>query len=123
MFENLVMLAGIGGAALPLIIHLLNRARYRNIDWGAMMFLEQPGRRNREHAGRLREWTLLGVRMAIVAALAVALARPVFGGLKQNSPGGLAGQAAASDARAAVAVVVDCSASMAHADGAAPPRI
>src|SRR5437763_1425193 len=40
MFLNPTMLAGIGGASLPLVLHLLARARYRTVDWGAMMFLE-----------------------------------------------------------------------------------
>src|SRR5689334_17614061 len=78
MFENTVMLAGLGGAAVPAVIHLLGRARYRTLDWGAMMFLESDARRWRDGA-KLREWTLLAVRMAAVGLLAVALARPVAG--------------------------------------------
>ena len=34
-----LLLAGLGGAVLPVVLHLLSRARYRRIDFGAMMFL------------------------------------------------------------------------------------
>ena len=43
---NAAILAGLVGAALPLVIHLLNRRRGDVLDWGAMQFLE-PGRRSR----------------------------------------------------------------------------
>src|SRR5688572_11107804 len=79
MFLNAVMLAGIGGAALPLVLHLLSRARYRSVDWGAMMFLQGADSRQRQST-QLKQWILLMVRMAIVALLAVALARPVVRG-------------------------------------------
>jgi hypothetical protein len=76
MFLNVVMLAGIGGAAVPLVLHLLARARYRTVDWGAMMFLEGADVRHARGA-RLRQWVLLGMRMALVGLVAVALARPI----------------------------------------------
>jgi hypothetical protein len=79
MFLNIVMLAGIAGAAVPLVLHLLNRARYRNVVWGAMMFLHSGDARRRQSM-RLRQWIILAVRMAVVALLAVALARPVAAG-------------------------------------------
>src|SRR3982751_1408121 len=78
LFLNATMLAGLGGAVLPLVLHLVGRARYRNVEWGAMMFLglDDP---TKFRASRMREMTLLLLRMAIVAALAVALARPILG--------------------------------------------
>src|SRR5882672_3479123 len=77
MFLNPTMLAGIGGASLPLVLHLLARARYRNVEWGAMMFLEARDPRSAVTA-RLKEWILLLTRMALVGLIAVALARPVI---------------------------------------------
>jgi hypothetical protein len=77
MFLNPTMLAGLGGAALPLVLHLLARARYRNVEWGAMMFLEARDPRA-AMAARLKEWILLLVRMGLVGLIAVALARPVI---------------------------------------------
>ena len=70
MFENTIMLAGLGGAAAPLVIHLLGRARYRTVDWGAMMFIVSAAPKWRDGA-KLREWALLSVRMAAVGLLAV----------------------------------------------------
>ena len=40
------MLAGLAGAAIPVVIHFLNRRRATVVDWGAMQFLEL-GRRSR----------------------------------------------------------------------------
>jgi hypothetical protein len=82
MFQTPVMLAGIAGAAVPVVLHLLNRARVRPQAWGAMMFLDDSAGAG-GHRDRVREFSLLGVRMGMVALLAVAMARPVFGG---NSP-------------------------------------
>lgn len=99
------MLAGLGGAVVPLLIHLLGRARYRTVEWGAMMFIEPATPRQRD-PGRLREYLLLAVRMAAVALLAIALARPVSGMIG----------AATGETRVVAAIVVDCSASMAYED-------
>ncbi len=78
MFEMPMLLAGLAAAAIPIIIHLLHRQRTRPINWGAMMFLQesavlQKRRRNIEH------WLLLLLRVALVALLALALARPLLG--------------------------------------------
>lgn len=119
MFENVIMLAGLGGAVVPLVIHLLSRARYRTVEWGAMMFLDGAPRARRPYVGRLREAALLAVRMAAVALLAVALARPIAGDLAGAGGGGTmsaAASPAAERGRVAVAIVVDCSASMGHDD-------
>ncbi len=72
MFINPVMLAGLGGAVVPLVLHLLSRARYKDVEWGGMMFLAGADARQRQSA-RLSQAFLLAVRMAMVAALAVAL--------------------------------------------------
>jgi hypothetical protein len=79
MFLNVIMLAGIAGAVVPVVVHLLNRARFRSVDWGAMMFLEEHSNRERRNR-QISQWILLLARMAIVAMLALALARPVIGG-------------------------------------------
>jgi hypothetical protein len=103
MFLNPLMLAGIGGAAVPLVLHLLARARYRSVDWGAMMFLTDVDMLRQRHRMRLKEWTLLLLRMAIVAMLAIALARPTI----EGRLGGLAG-----NGRATAVIILDDSASM-----------
>src|SRR3954453_5615086 len=103
MFLNVLMLSGIGGAVVPLVLHLLSRARYRTVDWGAMMFLEE-GVTNRRRSAKLKQWVLLGMRMGVVGLRAVALARPIARGQWG---------AVASGGRVTAAIVLDRSASMA----------
>lgn len=95
------MLAGLGGAVVPLLLHLLSRARYRDVQWGAMLFLGGADLRQRQSA-RLSQGLLLLVRMAMVAVLAIALARPMLQG---NVIGGEAG-------RVTAVILLDCSGSM-----------
>lgn len=76
-FDNAMMLAGLGGAMIPLVLHLLARSRHRTVDWGAMIFLEGI-EANVSRAARLRQWVLLALRMLLVGTLATALARPVL---------------------------------------------
>ena len=40
-------IAGLIAAAAPIVIHLLNRRRFREIDWGAMDFLLEASSRSR----------------------------------------------------------------------------
>ncbi len=103
MFINPLLLAGIGGAVVPLVLHLLAKARYRSVDWGAMMFLSGADARQHQST-RLKQWILLLLRMALVALLAMALARPVV----KSSWAGLAGEG-----RVTAVIVLDCSMSMA----------
>jgi hypothetical protein len=102
VFLNPLMLAAVGGAVVPLVLHLLSRARYRSVDWGAMMFLQGAEARQRKSA-RLKQLLLLLMRMAMVALLAVALARPVV----RQSWGGLA-----REGRVTAAILLDESGSM-----------
>ena len=103
VFQNFLMLAGLGAAVVPLVLHLLSRARYRTVDWGGMMFLRGAEAKHRQST-RLNQLLLVLVRMALVALLAVALARPVV-------RGAWVGQA--QGGRVTAAIVLDCSASMA----------
>ena len=73
-FLNAVMLAGLAGVALPILAHLLTKRRYDIVHWGAMRFL-QLGQRTRRKI-RLQDFLLLLLRMALIALLAIALARP-----------------------------------------------
>jgi hypothetical protein len=104
MFDHPIMLAGLGGAVIPLVLHLLGRARYRSVEWGAMMFLSESAPRLALRAG-VKEGVLLAVRMAMVGLLAVALARPVI--RAPDVPG---------EGRVTAAIVLDRSASMAIED-------
>ena len=103
MFLNLAMLAGIGAAVIPLVVHLLARARHKEVEWGAMMFLEGAAA-PQTHAARLKQWLLLAMRMVMVGVLATALARPVLRSAQAGTAGG--------EAPASVVIVVDRSFSM-----------
>lgn len=104
MFLNPLLLLGVGAAAIPLALHLLSRARYRDVDWGAMMFLQGADARQRQSA-RLSQWLLLLVRGATAGLLAVALARPV---LRSTWAGAI------PEGEVDVAIVLDCSGSMGY---------
>ena len=90
--------------ALPLLIHLLNRLRYRRVRWAAMAFLLQTERRAVRRA-RLRQLLLMLLRTLLLAAALGALAQPVL-------RGGLAGLLGR---RSNAVVLLDASASMSAA--------
>ena len=91
--------------ALPVLIHLLNRIRYRRVRWAAMAFLLSSERRAVRRA-RLQQLLLMILRTLLLAAALLALAQPIFRG----------GLARFLGAEGHVAVLLDASASMAAAD-------
>lgn len=70
-------IAGLVAAAGPVIIHLLNRRRFRTVEWGAMAFLRKAMHRSRK-AVRLRDLLLLALRTIAVLLFGLALARPLL---------------------------------------------
>lgn len=70
------LLAGVALAAIPIIIHLLNRRRYQTVQWAAMRYLLEAMRKNRRRL-RFESLLLLLARCAAMFLLALALARPV----------------------------------------------
>lgn len=78
-FLQPMLLAALPLMALPIIIHLINQRRYQTIRWAAMMFLLAANRMSRGYA-RLRQWLIMAFRMAVIAALIFAIARPLAGG-------------------------------------------
>ena len=91
--------------ALPILIHLLNRVRYRRMRWAAMAFLLATERRAVRRA-RLRQILLMVLRTVVLAAALGALAQPILSG-------GLASLLGGTNQ---VAVLLDVSASMSAAD-------
>jgi hypothetical protein len=65
---------GLGTVSVPVIIHLLNRRRFRIRQWAAMQFLLDSLRRNRRRL-RIEELILLAVRCLVLFLLAMAIAR------------------------------------------------
>lgn len=106
-FLNPWLLTGLAGIALPVVVHLLVRRRYRVVDWGAMQFLN-PGMRTRRRL-QLQDVFLLLLRILLVALLVFALARPwIRGGL-------LTGYQSVGSRD--VVIIIDSSSSMARPDG------
>ncbi|MFO7869834.1 MAG: BatA domain-containing protein [Kiritimatiellia bacterium] len=71
------LIAGVLVAGVPLVIHLLNRPRYRPEPWGAMQFLVVAVRR-RSRTIKLQQILLLVLRMLFFVLLALALSLPVL---------------------------------------------
>ncbi len=76
-------------ALLPIIIHLINQYRHRTMHWGAMMFLLKAKRMSKGMA-RLRHFLILAMRVIAIAALIIAVARPLTSGWLALAAGGSA---------------------------------
>jgi hypothetical protein len=63
----------VGAVSIPIIIHLLNRKRFRVVTWAAMRFLLAAQRKNARKL-RLEQLLLLLVRVVMVALLVLAMA-------------------------------------------------
>ncbi|GIW72344.1 MAG: hypothetical protein KatS3mg102_1886 [Planctomycetota bacterium] len=75
-FLNLALLWLAGLAAVPVLIYLFHRHRYRVMPWAAMEFLRRAVQRNRRRL-RLENLLLLAVRVLLILLVALAVARPV----------------------------------------------
>ena len=75
LFEAPLTAAAVAGGAvsIPIIIHLLNRKRFRVVTWAAMRFLLAAQRKNSRKM-RLEQLILLGVRCLMVLLLVLAMA-------------------------------------------------
>lgn len=97
---------------IPVIIHLLNRRRFRRVEWAPMRHLRMTIRRNRRRI-QIEQLLLLLLRIALPVLLFLFLARPVMNptGLERWLVGG---------GRASQVVLVDDSLSMGYASGGPP---
>jgi hypothetical protein len=73
------MLWGLSAAAVPILIHLLARRRFRTVKWAAMEFLRAAFKKNQRRL-RLENLLLLIIRTALLILLVTALARPFLSG-------------------------------------------
>jgi len=104
-FLNPLLLWGLLAAAVPLLVHLFFRRRPKPTPFPALDFLLQARRENQRRL-RVKKILLFLARTALLAAVALAVARPE-----------LAREAAAATAArgpAATAIVLDASASMTY---------
>ena len=79
-------IAGAIAALGPILIHLLNRRRFRVVSWAAMDFLQEAVRRNRRWL-RIRDLLLLALRTLAVLLVGLALARPYWSASEQRYDG------------------------------------
>ncbi|TAE75214.1 MAG: hypothetical protein EAZ84_09735 [Verrucomicrobia bacterium] len=79
-FLQPLLLWGLLAAAIPIIIHLLNRRRHKTVMWAAMQFLLKATRESRGKK-KLRHILILTCRCLGIAALATAAARPLLSGM------------------------------------------
>lgn len=81
--------AGLVAAAIPIVIHLLNRRSFRVVNWAAMEFLKVSFQQNRRLL-HFRDIALMLLRALVLLLFGLALARPYFAGtaakLKPNQP-------------------------------------
>lgn len=100
---------GLAALALPILVHLFNQRRPRPLSFGAIEFVLRSQRQKARRL-RLRQVLLLALRCLLIAAVAVALARPSL------KPRGA--QAAQAIGPQATALVLDASLSMRYRLGA-----
>jgi len=94
-----------GLISIPIIIHILNRRRFKTVTWAAMEFLMRAMRKNRRRL-EFEQWILLATRCLVVFLLGLALARPM--GCERTSLARIAGRTGLN------VIVLDNSYSMAY---------
>jgi hypothetical protein len=94
--------------SVPVIIHLLNRRRFKIIVWAAMEFLLATIEKNSRRI-QMRDIILMVLRALAIVFLALAMARPTL------APGGAAWLGRKGET--AAVIVLDNSMSMGHTDG------
>jgi Aerotolerance regulator N-terminal len=111
-FLSPLLLWGMLLGAAPLIIHLLNRRRFRRVEWAPMRYLKLTIQRNRRRI-QLEQLLLLLLRIALPILLFFFLARPVVNptGLERWLGGG---------GRSSQVILIDDSLSMGYTPGGAP---
>jgi len=75
MVNPWLFVAGAAAIALPILIHLLNKRKFKIVDWAAMDFLLDADKKNRRRI-RLENLILLLLRCLAVLLIGLLLARP-----------------------------------------------
>lgn len=81
-FLNAGFLGGLSLVSIPIIIHLLQRRRFKVVKWGAMEFLKLSDRK-RSRRLMIEQLILLLIRCLVIACVVLAVCRPLMrvGGL------------------------------------------
>jgi hypothetical protein len=102
-----LLLSGLALVGIPILVHLIMRQKPKRLPFPALRFLLQKHRTNQRKL-QLRHLLLLALRMVLVAAICLALARPKVFSERLNL---------SSDRPAAVCMVFDTSMSMGYESG------
>jgi len=102
IFLNPLFLVGLGAAAIPIIIHLLNLRKVRTIEFSTLSFLKEL-QRTQIRRIKLRQLILLILRTLLIIFIVLAFSRPAI-----QTAGGVIG----ADANTTAAILLDNSASM-----------
>ena len=78
-FFNPMLLWALPLAAVPIIIHLLNRRRFNKVPWAAMEYLLRAMKRNRRRM-QMEHWIILLLRTLAVIFLVFLVTRPQLTG-------------------------------------------
>jgi Aerotolerance regulator N-terminal len=79
------MIAGAALVSSPIVIHLINRLRYRRVKWAAMEFLLKSQKRNRRRL-IIEQLILLALRCLLVLLIGLLLARFISDALALTQP-------------------------------------
>src|SRR5947209_6156065 len=74
-FVHPLLLGGLLLVGIPVLIHLIMQQKPKHLPFPAFRFLLQKHRTNQRRL-RLRHWLLLALRVLLIAAICLALARP-----------------------------------------------
>src|SRR5579864_610415 len=86
LFANpFAMIAGVLLISSPIIIHLINRMRYKRVRWAAMEFLLKSQKRSRRKL-IIEQMILLALRILMILLVGLLLAR--FVGCDEGREGG-----------------------------------
>jgi len=102
IFLNPLFLVGLGAAAIPIIIHLLNLRKVRTIEFSTISFLKEL-QRTQIRRVKLRQLILLILRTLLIIFIVLAFSRPAI-----QTGGGVIG----GDANTTAAILLDNSVSM-----------
>lgn len=64
-------------SGVPLLLHMLNKSKFKVEPWGAMMFLQSAVRAKAQRI-KVQQWLLLLLRVLFFVFLSIALSRPII---------------------------------------------
>lgn len=79
-FLNPAILIGLLAASIPVIIHLLNLKKLKNIEFSTLMFLKEL-QKNKIRKIKIKQWLLLLLRVLIIIFIVLSFARPTLRGV------------------------------------------